>query len=111
MEEDNPDASNTLPRWVFLEYAQMLNLAGLSSTVIFTHLSKSSCEALNDALHANGAGEQRAKFEVHTKGVMELMGEREVNLKDVCLLDPKADGDLVPQDGEGELRWFLFGVI
>jgi ribosome biogenesis SPOUT family RNA methylase Rps3 len=90
MEEDNPDASSTLPRWVFLEYAQMLNLAGPSSTVIFAHLSKSSCEALNDALHESGASERQAKFEVHTKGVMELMREREVDLKNVCLLDPKA---------------------
>lgn len=111
MEEDNPDALNTLPRWVFLEYAQMLNLAGPSSTVIFAHLSKSSCEALNDALHEGGANEHRAKFEVHAKGVIELMREREINLDDVCLLDPKADRELAPQDGEGEFRWFLFGVI
>jgi ribosome biogenesis SPOUT family RNA methylase Rps3 len=111
MEEDNRDASNTLPRWVFLEYAQMLNLASSSSTVIFAHLSKSSCEALSDALNQSGANERRAKFEVHTKGVVELMREREVDLEHVCLLDPKAGRELAPQDGEGEFRWFLFGVI
>jgi len=111
MEEDNPDASSTLPRWVFLEYAQMLNLAGPSSTVIFAHLSKSSCQALNDTLHESGPSEQQAKFEVHEKGVMELMHEREVDLKNVCLLDPKAHRELAPQDGDGEVRWFLFGVI
>jgi ribosome biogenesis SPOUT family RNA methylase Rps3 len=110
MEEDSPDASNTLPRWVFLEYAQMLDLAGPSSTVIFAHLSKSSCEALNDALHKSGASERRAKFEVQTKGVMELMREREIDLKNVCLLDPKAGRELAPQDGEGTFRWFVFGV-
>ena len=111
MEEDNPDSSNTLPRWVFLEYAQMLNLAGPSSTVIFAHLSKSSCDALKDALHESGGGERHAKFEVHEKGVMELMRERKIDLKTVCLLDPKAHRGLAPQDGEGEFRWFLFGVI
>ena len=112
MEEDDPDASSTLPRWVFLEYAQMLNLAGPSSTVIFAHLSKSSCDALNDALHESGRGEQHAKFEVHEKGVMELMSERKMDLKAVCLLDPKAHQELAPEDGvEGEFRWFLFGVI
>jgi hypothetical protein len=111
MEEDNPDASSTLPRWVFLEYAQMLNLAGPSSIVIFAHLSKSSCDALNDALHESGANKRQAKFEVHEKGVLELMCEREVDLKSVCLLDPKAHHGLAPQDGEGEFRWFLFGVI
>ena len=111
MEEDNPDSSSTLPRWVFLEYAQMLNLAGPSSTVIFANLSKSSCDALNDALHESGVGERQAKFEVHEKGIMELMREREVDLKSVCLLDPKAHRGLAPQDGEAEFRWFLFGVI
>ena len=110
MEEDNPDSSSTLPRWVFLEYAQMLKLAGPSSTVIFAHLSKSSCNALNDALRESGVGEQQAKFEVHEKGIMELMCEREVDLKSVCLLDPKAHRGLAPQDGEAEFRWFLFGV-
>lgn len=110
MEDDNPDASNTLPRWVFLEYAQMLSLAGPSSTVIFAHLSKSSCGALSDALYNSGASERRAKFEVHAKGAMELMREREVDMKSVCLLDPKAGRELAPQDGEGEFRWFLFGV-
>ena len=111
MEEDNPDSPSTLPRWVFLEYAQMLNLAGPSSTVIFAHLSKSSCDALKDALHESGGGERHAKFEVHEKGVMELMRERKVDLKTVCLLDPKAHRGLALQDGEGEFQWFLFGVI
>ena len=111
MEEDNPDSSSTLPRWVFLEYAQMLNLAGPSSIVIFAHLSKSSCDALNDALQESGVGERQAKFEVHEKGVMELMREREIDLKSVCLLDPKANRGLAPQDGEAEFQWFLFGVI
>jgi len=111
MEEDNPDSSSTLPRWVFLEYAQMLNLAGPSSMVIFAHLSKSSCDALNGALHESGVGERQAKFEVHEKGIMELMREREIDLKSVCLLDPKAHRGLAPQDGEAEFRWFLFGVI
>ena len=111
MEEDSPDSSSTLPRWVFLEYAQMLNLAGPSSIVIFAHLSKSSCDALNDALHESRAGERQAKFEVHEKGIMELMREREIDLKSVCLLDPKAHRGLAPQDGEAEFRWFLFGVI
>ena len=111
MEEDNPDSSSILPRWVFLEYAQMLNLAGPSSTVIFAHLSKSSCDSLNDALHESGGDERHAQFEVHEKGIMELMRQRKIDLKTVCLLDPKAHRELAPQDGEGEFRWFLFGVI
>ena len=110
MEEDNPDSLSTLPRWIFLEYAQMLNLAGPSSTVIFAHLSKSSCDALNDAPHESEAGAQHAKFEAHEKGVMEPMRERVIDMKGVCLLDPKAHRELAPQDGEGEFQWFLFGV-
>ena len=42
---------------------------------------------------------------------MELMRERKIDLKTVCLLDPKAYRGLASQDGEGEFRWFLFGVI
>src|SRR4051812_40124903 len=49
MEEDEPDQASSLPRWVLLEYSQMLNLAGKDSVVAFTHLSKSSCDALDRA--------------------------------------------------------------
>lgn len=32
-----------------------------------------------------------------------------VALEDVCLLDPKAEQELTPEDGT-RFKWFLFGV-
>jgi ribosome biogenesis SPOUT family RNA methylase Rps3 len=50
MEEDEQDKVSSLPRWVLLEYSQMLRLAGKGSKVAFTHLSESSRIALDQAL-------------------------------------------------------------
>jgi Predicted SAM-dependent RNA methyltransferase len=50
MEEDEQDNVSSLPRWVLLEYSQMLKLAGKGSKVVFTHLSEASCIALDGAL-------------------------------------------------------------
>ncbi|KAF5340460.1 hypothetical protein D9758_013572 [Tetrapyrgos nigripes] len=32
------------------------------------------------------------------------------SLEKVCLLDPKAEKELSPEEGEGRFEWFLFGV-
>lgn len=42
--------------------------------------------------------------------VMELMKTSDVPLEKVCLLDPKAEKELAPEDGGGQFEWFLFGV-
>lgn len=52
MEEDEVNQKSSLPRWVLLEYSQMLLLAGEGNSVVFTHLSTSSCAALDQALSA-----------------------------------------------------------
>ena len=46
----------------------------------------------------------------HQKSVLELMKEKGVPLDKVCLLDPKAEKELAPEDGDGRFEWFLFGV-
>jgi ribosome biogenesis SPOUT family RNA methylase Rps3 len=33
-----------------------------------------------------------------------------IELDKVCLLDPKAEAALSPEDGDGRFEWFLFGV-
>ena len=43
-------------------------------------------------------------------GVLDLMKASDVLLDNVCLLDPKADKELSPEDGDGRFQWFLFGV-
>lgn len=108
MEEDEREGSSSLPKWVLLEYTQMLTLAGKPSKVLFTHLSSSSCSRLKTALAPSE--QDCATSQVHEKGVIELMKEEGVDLSRVCLLDPKAEKKLSPEDGNGEFAWFLFGV-
>ena len=38
------------------------------------------------------------------------MEEKGIPLDKVCLLDPKAEKELAPEDGDGRFEWFLFGV-
>lgn len=41
---------------------------------------------------------------------MELTRQAGISLDKVCLLDPKAENELSPEDGDGRFEWFLFGV-
>lgn len=43
---------------------------------------------------------------------MHLLGDPncELRLANVCLLDPKAETELSPEDGDGRFAGFLFGV-
>lgn len=94
----------------------MRTLAGPGSQVHFTHLSKASSHSLNAAFAqsdtdaAASASGSKATATCHSTGVLELMKERGVPLSKVCLLDPKAEKALSPEDSDGEFEWFLFGV-
>ncbi|RXW15306.1 hypothetical protein EST38_g10548 [Candolleomyces aberdarensis] len=114
MEEDE-ETSKAIPPWVELEYAHMRTLAGPYSQVHFTHLSKASSDSLDAAFAKSdteaAASSGKAKAICHSAGVLELMKERGVPLSKVCLLDPKAEKVLSPEDGDGEFEWFLFGGI
>ncbi|GAA5925335.1 protein-arginine N-methyltransferase SFM1 [Sporobolomyces koalae] len=105
MEEDNPNS--TFPHWIALEYAQMLKVSA-PSTVIFSSLSPSSVESLREQLVAKGIDPNR--FRIETKSVRQLMQEQSVELNKVCLLDPRAEHVIGPQDGD-DFDWFLFGGI
>jgi ribosome biogenesis SPOUT family RNA methylase Rps3 len=37
-------------------------------------------------------------------------GGSDTNIEKVCLLDPKAEQELSPDDGDGRFEYFLFGV-
>ncbi|KAI0343018.1 DUF431-domain-containing protein [Trametopsis cervina] len=106
MEEDE-DTSRAIPPWVELEYKHMRTLAGEKSEVHFTHLSQSSCKTLT-SLFSNPGG---APASAHLEGVLELMKVKGIPLEKVCLLDPKAEKPLSPEDGDGRFSWFLFGGI
>ncbi|KAG6836428.1 hypothetical protein H0H93_008070 [Arthromyces matolae] len=109
MEEDE-DTPKSIPPWVELEYSHMRTLAGPDSEVHFTHLSKSSVNSLSDAFNSSRS-ESLAEARCHEEGVLYLMKSKGISLDKVCLLDPKAEKALSPEDGDGRFDMFLFGGI
>ena len=87
----------------------MRTLAGPDARIHFTHLSPSSSNALA-AVFVDGDSTSVANATAHQIGVLELMQRENIPLDKVCLLDPKAEKELSPQDGQGTFEWFLFGV-
>lgn len=89
----------------------MKTLAGSGSEVHFTHLSQSSCSTLESLFSRPlDGGVAAADAFSHSESVMELMKKKGIPLEKVCLLDPKAEKPLSPEDGDGRFSWFLFGV-
>lgn len=86
-------------------------LAGAKSRVHFTHLSKSSVDFLTRTC-ATSEDDNLAEAQCHSTPVLDLMKQLlgESALGKVCLLDPKAEKELSPEDGDGRFEWFLFGV-
>lgn len=101
MESDEADGS--FPPWVSLEYCQMLKLAA-PSKVIFSSLSTKSVSSLGALLEGRGANPQQ--FQAETKPILELMKDAQVDLSRVCLLDPKAEKVISPEDSQ-HFDWFL----
>jgi len=54
-----------------------------------------------------------AAMEAHKDGVLTLIDKsnNSIAMDRVCLLDPKAEQELRPEDGDGRFQWFLFGGI
>ncbi|KAF7366817.1 hypothetical protein MSAN_00940000 [Mycena sanguinolenta] len=106
--EDDDDTPKAIPPWVELEYA----VAGQTAKIHFTHLSKASRDSLSSVFVPQPA---LADASCHQDGVLDLMkqqlGETPAALGKVCLLDPKAELPLSPEDGDGRFEWFLFGGI
>jgi len=111
MEEDE-DSPDSIPPWVKLEYAHMRTLAGPNAEVHFTHLSKSSSESLTSTFIGDYSGNYSpSRLFCHQAGVLDLMKNIGVSIGRVCLLDPKSEHELLPEDGDGRFEWFLFGGI
>jgi len=85
----------------------MRTLAGPGSEVHFTHLSQACGDSLLKSFGQSGTENQPAGAFCHAKGVLDLMKDFEVSLDQVCLLDPKAEHELSPDDA---YIIFLFGV-
>ncbi|KAG5349705.1 hypothetical protein C0989_002310 [Termitomyces sp. Mn162] len=106
MEEDE-DTTRSIPPWVELEYSHMRALAGPGSHVYFTHLSKTSSSSLSAAFQSST--NDFAEASCHEEDVLNLMKSRGISIDRVCLLDPKAEKALSPEDGDGQFDMFLFG--
>jgi Predicted SAM-dependent RNA methyltransferase len=92
----------------------MRTLLGPDSRLHFTNLSQASADSLNAILHSDHDDDSLlSTTSCHTIGVMDFVkgsGEIIASLDEICLLDPKAQVPLTPQDGDGRFKWFLFGV-
>lgn len=90
----------------------MRTFAGPNAEVHFTHLSQASTNSLSSIFSNEdpSSSKDKAKAYFHTQGLVDLMKERNFAINKVCLLDPKAEKVLSPEDGDGEFEWFLFGV-
>ncbi|KAL1715641.1 SAM-dependent RNA methyltransferase [Schizophyllum commune] len=110
MEEDE-ETPKSIPPWVELEYSHMRILAGPGSTVHFTNLSEASRASLSEAF-AQSSDDGLADAQCHKEGIIHVLKEKtgSDSLDTVCLLDPKAEKELSPEDGDGRFEWFLFGV-
>jgi len=87
----------------------MRTLAGRNAHVHFTHLSNSSSQSLTAVFQTSGSG--LAQASCHVYGILDLMKDNAgLGREKVCLLDPKAEQELSPEDGDGRFEFFLFGV-
>lgn len=88
----------------------MRTLAGPDAHVQFTSLSQTSCDFLNSAFGSTSTRSSLSQFSCHRNGITELMRQAGVSFDKLCLLDPKAEKALSPEDGDGRFECFLFGV-
>ncbi|KAF8909713.1 hypothetical protein CPB84DRAFT_1812961 [Gymnopilus junonius] len=101
MEEDE-ETTKAIPPWVELEHEHMRTLAGPDAHVQFTSFSTSTPLS-------SSPQDKKAQAPFHLRGMMQRMLSS-IPLDKICLLDPKAEKELAPEDGDGRFEWFLFGV-
>ncbi|THH10495.1 hypothetical protein EW146_g8350 [Bondarzewia mesenterica] len=77
----------------------MRALAGPGATVAFTHLSRASSASLHASFSTSEPG--LADAACYQEGVLVRMQSADVLLEKVCLLDPRAEKMLAPEDGDG----------
>ena len=88
----------------------MRTLAGPGSEVHFTHLTQACSRALLKSFAGSSEGtsaDHIADVFCTTQGVLDFIKAIGVSLDQVCLLDPKAESELSPDDTYTN---FLFGV-
>jgi len=86
-------------------------LTGPGAQVYFTNLSRASRDSLTKIFEEAPENDTLAYASCHEMSMLDLMKQSSVSLQEVCLLDPKAEENLSPLDGDGRFLWFLFGGI
>lgn len=110
MEEDD-ESTRALPDWVKLEYSHMLTLTAPHSSVHFTSLSSSSIPPLEEYLASKQASSSTGgKAGAHSEPILTFLEQNGIPASRVCLLDPRAEKVLAPEDGE-TFDVFLYGGI
>ena len=112
--EADENSPESLPPWVRLEYAHMLQRTFWSDSpqnkVYFSNLSEKSAKALTSQLGSAGSTSQ-SPFIATTASVEQLIDNGTLPQKHrICLLDPKAEKVISPEDAQ-EFDAFLFGGI
>ena len=106
MEEDD-ESTKALPEWVKLEYSHMITLTAPNSHVHFTSLSSSSIPPLEKHLSSHASS---SNAHAHTEPILTFLANEGIPKERVCLLDPRAEKVLSPEDGE-TFDVFLYGGI
>lgn len=98
----------------------MRTVTGPNAKVLFTNVSESSAKEISSLIDSEDQAQTKisspngsshlAKASATRTGVEKLMDQSSLPLDKVCLLDPKAELELTPADGDGRFEWFLFGV-
>jgi len=113
MEEDD-ESTRALPEWVKLEYSHMLTLTAPNSSVHFTSLSSSSIPPLEEYLASKQASTSSSPSAgnagAHTEPILTFLEQQGIPATRVCLLDPRAEKVLAPEDGDN-FDVFLYGGI
>ena len=120
MEVDD-NTPETLPPWVQLEYSHILErthhtLSSTPSQVFFTNLSPRAATSLSHQLAGSASSSSsslstRSTFTTASDSIEALITNQVLPPKPkICLLDPRADQAISPQDAE-QFNGFLFGGI
>jgi hypothetical protein len=88
----------------------MLALAGKNGRVLFTALPKQVVDQLSATLATVESAGNAASFAVHNETLLDLLECYNTSKEKICLLDPKAERELSPEDGDGRFDMLLFGV-
>lgn len=109
VEEEEPEGY-IIPEWSLREYRNMAAAthAGPNARVIYTNLSSGSYNHLNEFLKPEEG--KASETECYKEGIMEILQREGISKDKVCLLDPKAEEEIKPEDLDN-FSHFVFGKL